>query len=185
MAIQTLTRNTMTELLRQDHRRMTRLFDRIEGAEGARREVLTQEALKLIRTHDVIERSLLYPAAAKEPGISRRLVLDCEEAHHVVRLIMAELKVRPYSERYFAKFSTLAEAIREHIADEENELFPAIEASGIDNESLAAEMMKLRQEVESKGGFFKAVASGGGKLAGAAVAAGVVWAAYKAFTSKK
>lgn len=183
MATQTATRNTLTDLLRQDHRRMTELFDEIEDAEGNRRERLTKDALRLIQTHDVIERTLLYPACTKEPGIKRQVVLDCEEAHHLARLLMAELKVRPYNDRYFAKFSTLADGIREHIYQEENVLFPAIERSGIDNESLGREMVELRQRVEARG-FFGKVSLGRGKLVGAAVAAGVVWAAYKAFSSK-
>lgn len=182
MATQTITRNMLTDLLRQDHRKMTELFDEIENAEGSRRERLTKEALRLIQTHDVIERTLLYPAATKE-GLRRQVVLDCEEAHHVARLLMAELKVLPYSDRYFAKFATLADGIREHVYEEENVLFPAIERSGIDNLSLGREMVELRQRVEARG-FFGKASFGRGKLVGAAVAAGVVYAAYKAFSSK-
>lgn len=185
MANETLTRNTLTDLLRQDHRRMEGLFDEIEDSEGDRREQLVSECLRLVQVHDVIERTLLYPAATKDSSIRRQLVLNCEEAHHVVRLLMAELKVRPYNDRYFAKFSALADGIREHIHEEENELFPAIERSSIDNESLGVEMQELRQRVEARGFFGATSRIGRGKLIGAAVAAGVVYAAYKAFSSKK
>lgn len=183
MATQTLVRSTMTELLRQDHRRMTRLFDQIDAAEGTRRENLVKECLRLIQTHDVIERSLLYPAAAKEPNISRRLVRECEEAHHAMRVLMAELKVRPYNERYFAKFTTLAELIREHISDEENELLPAVESSDIDNEGLYAQMVEMKRSAEA-GGFMKSIARGSGVFFGVAAVAGVVWAIYKAYASE-
>ena len=181
MAIETATRATMTDLLRQDHKDMKRLFNEFERSEGRERERIVSDALSLIQTHDVIEQTLLYPSVRGVSDISRSLVLRCEEAHHVVHLIMAELKVKPYSERYFAKFSKLADGILAHVEEEERELFPAIEnSSDIDNENLGRRVRELKASEASM--FIRSVSGRGGAFASVALLAGIGWAVYRAFS---
>lgn len=182
MATATATR-TLTDLLRQDHNRMKKLFNDFERSDGRSRERIVKEALSLIQMHDVIEQTVLYPNVTGFPNIPRKLVLRCEEAHHLVHLVMAELKVKPYGEKYFAKFSKLADGIVEHIEEEENELFPAIErSSDIDNEDLGRQMLELK---ESRAAMVaRSLASGGGKFAGLALVGAIGWAVYQAFTSQ-
>lgn len=183
MATETMTRTGLTELLRQDHRRMKKLFEQFEDARDEQRKSIASEALNLIALHDVIEQTLLYPAVAKESSISRNLVLRCEEAHHVVHLLLAELKVRPYNDRYFAKFSKMSEGILAHIDEEENELFPAIERSRIDNAELGRRMQELK---ESRGAMLmRSMGAKSGAFAGVALIAGIGWAVYKAFSSQE
>ena len=182
MANETISQGTLTGLLRQDHDRLKELFDRFESSEGKQRERAAKEALGLLLTHDAIEQTLLYPSVLNEKSIPRELVLRCEEAHHLVHLLMAELKVRPYNERYFAKFSKLVAGVREHIEEEENELFPAIESSNIDDEDLGRRMVELK---EHKGALMlRSMKTGGGAFAGTALLAAVGWAIYKAFSAE-
>jgi hemerythrin superfamily protein len=184
MATETATRATITDLLRQDHKKMKRLFNEFERSEGRERERIVSDALSLIETHDVVEQTLLYPSVKGVSDISRHLVLRCEEAHHVVRLLMAELKVKPYSERYFAKFSKMADGIVEHIEEEEQELFPAIEGSSeIDVEDLGRRMLELKESQASM--FLRTVSGRGGVFAGAALLAGIGWAVYQAFSNQE
>jgi len=181
MATETATR-TLTDLLRQDHNRMKKLFNEFERSDGRARERIVSDALDLIQMHDVIEQTVLYPSVTGVPNISRRLVLRCEEAHHMVHLLMAELKVKPYSEKYFAKFSKLADGIVGHIEEEENELFPAIErSSDIDNEDLGRQMLELK---ESRGSMITRSVGAGGKFAGLALVAGIAWAVYQKFAGE-
>lgn len=179
MATQTMSRTgTLTEQLRRDHRRLRALFDEFEDADEDRRESVAEEALSLLRTHDLIERTILYPQAFRERGIPRSLVLSCEEAHHVVRLLMAELSLRPYTGRYFAKFSKLMTGVRAHIVEEEEELFPAIERSTMDNAELGRRMRELQSRPAAM--FLRRIGSRGALAA--AVVAGLGWAVYSAFS---
>ena len=182
-ATQTQTQ-TLTDLLRQDHNRMKMLFNDFERSDGRARKRIVSDALGLISMHDLIEQTVLYPAVTGVANIPRRLVLRCEESHHMVHLLMAELKVKPYSEQYFAKFSKLADGIVEHIEEEENELFPMIEGSSdIDNEDLGRRMLALKESSTSM--VSRAFGAGGGKFASLALFAGIGWAVYQSFAGEE
>jgi hemerythrin-like domain-containing protein len=176
MATQTVEQTTIIDMLKQDHEVMKELFDAFKDAEYDEKKKLMAEALEVIEEHDQIESALLYPEAADESSVSRELLLRCEEAHHVVRLLMAELALRPVNERSFAKFQKLISGVREHIEEEENELFPELERSDMDLEKMGREMRKMRS---SGAGAF--VRGAGGKLAIIGLLAGIGWAVYDTF----
>ena len=47
------------------------------------------------------------------------------EEHHVVHLLIAELKkMKPNSEGFDAKFTVLGESVKRHIKEEEGEMLP-------------------------------------------------------------
>lgn len=184
MAISTMLQTTgLTDLLREDHRRMKDLFREFEGAEPATRKLVVRDALRLIQAHDVVEKKLLYPNAIEISDEAREIVLRCEEAHHVANMIVMELKVLPYSERYFAKFQKLAEAVRAHIKEEETELFPLVESSDMDLKDLGEEMQRIKT-TRQNGSFVKRNGTGIGAAAGIAALIGLGWYAYSRFSEK-
>lgn len=183
MAIETTSRTTtLTELLRQDHNRMKQLFNEFERGGERQKRRIAAGALSLVLNHDLIEQTLLYPAVSKERGIPRQLVMRCEEAHHIVHLLMAELKVKPYGDRYFAKFMKMAQVLREHFEEEEEELFPAMERTNIDNEALGQEALALRTRRPAL--LVRSMARRG-SFVGAAVVAAVGFAVYKTFARNR
>ncbi len=180
MAISSMLKTTsLTDLLREDHRRMKDLFREFEGADAATRKLIARDALSLIQTHDVIEKKLLYPNAMEISEDSEELVLRCEEAHHVANVLLMELKVLPYSERYFAKFLKLAESIRAHIKEEETELFPIVEGSDMDLEDLGQEMLRIKESREN--GFVSRNGTSIGAVVGLGVLAGIGYFLYDRF----
>src|SRR5918911_1452278 len=112
-----------TEMLRQDHEKVKELFERFEDADEGEQQEIEEEA-------EVLDESL--------------------EEHHVVDLIMAELKkMRASDEHFKAKFTVMAENVKHHIEEEENELFPKVEGE-LDDEELAQQMMARKEELQQR-----------------------------------
>jgi hemerythrin superfamily protein len=139
-----------TELLREDHRKVKEIFDEFERTEEtAAKRRLVESCLIELSIHAKIEEELFYPAARKADP---ELIDEAEEEHHVAKLLISELcRMKPSDDRYDAKFSVLSESVKHHIEEEEGELFPKFEKSGVDLETLGQEMaerkMRLMEEV--------------------------------------
>ena len=77
---------------------------------------------------------------------------EADEEHHVAKLLIAELDRMDGSESHFdAKFMVLAENVRHHIKEEENEMLPKAEKVKVDFDALA-EKMERRKEKLLEGG---------------------------------
>lgn len=170
----------LTDLLRDDHRRLKDLFREFEGADTATRKLIARDAIDLLLLHDKIEQRLLYPAAMDISDEAEQVVLRCKEAHHIANVVLAELRILPYSDRYFAKFEKLAEAVRAHIKEEEGELFPMVEGSEMDLQDLGEQMQEMRRDWENPG--LVTPRNGVGALVVVGALAGLGWFLYNRFS---
>jgi hypothetical protein len=143
--------NPATALLKEDHERVKALFDRFEATKGrAAKTKIVREALTELKVHAAIEEELFYPAVRKPVG--KEIMNEADEEHHVAKLLVAELDRMDGTESHFeAKFQVLAENVRHHIKEEENEMLPKAEKVKVDFEALA-EKMKRRKERLLEGG---------------------------------
>jgi hemerythrin superfamily protein len=143
------------EMLREDHRKVKDLFEHFEGTESGDKKEIVDTTLRELEIHTSLEEEIFYPAARQalkktdsEEGDD--LMDEALEEHHVVKLVAAELKkMRSSDERYDAKFTVLAESVKHHIEEEENELFPKLE-SHIDGEELGKKMMARKQKLQAR-----------------------------------
>jgi hypothetical protein len=143
-------RNTIFEVLKRDHSRVSHLIDQLQetSAEAVRtREDLFRRLRDELDAHSRAEEMVLY-ACLKRTGPAHDLVLQSSEQHHVVTVLLGELDAMPKAhERWSAKLAVLGEAVRSHIAQEEDELFAAAR-SIVDSEtahSLGTEMARLKE----------------------------------------
>ena len=125
----TKTQNALT-ILRDDHREVEKLFKRIEklGPSATKtRGDLGRKLIKELSIHASVEEQLFYPALEAALPKEKRDVLKSLEAHHAAKSILAELdRMRPGNDRYEAKLLVLIDAVRDHIEEEENEIFPKV-----------------------------------------------------------
>lgn len=137
--------NPASALLKEDHDKVKGLFDQFEAAKSRPAKVkIVRAALTELKVHAAIEEELFYPAVRTKVG--KELMNEADEEHHVVKLLIAELDRMDGSESHFdAKFTVLAENVRHHIKEEENEMLPKAEKVKVDFEALA-EMMRRRKE---------------------------------------
>jgi hemerythrin superfamily protein len=138
-------------LLTEEHRDAEDLFERLEltDQEDVRAELLTQLARSLA-LHALIEEQHFYPAAR---GLGSRATVDQALEHHlgVKELLTQLLELDPGDESFLDKLEELREAVEQHVAEEELEVFPRVRRA-LDPETLRelGEQMSASREAASE-----------------------------------
>src|SRR4051794_40817002 len=143
--------NPAVALLKEDHERVKKLFDQFEETKGrAAKRKIVRQALTELKVHATLEEELFYPSVRKPVG--KEIMNEADEEHHVAKLLIAELDTMDGSESHFdAKFLVLAENVRHHIREEENEMLPKAKEAEINFEALAAKMAKRKGALQKNG----------------------------------
>jgi hemerythrin superfamily protein len=128
-------RRDVIDVLTHDHREVEGMFAELEklpAGHAERRKVVDQVTMELVR-HAVAEEQYLYPAA-------RRFLPDGDEVadkelrdHAKVEELLKELeRLDPGDAEFDIRTAQLMTSVREHVLDEESNLFPrlATAASG-------------------------------------------------------
>ena len=138
-------------LLKEDHKKLRGLLAQLEKTTergAARRKKLLGQIETEIKVHSKIEEEIFYPAyrdAVKKKD-DRELYQEALEEHHVVDLVLPELKsADPAGEIFGAKATVLKELIEHHAGEEEKEMFPKARKV-LD----AAELRELGSRMESR-----------------------------------
>ncbi|WP_324784957.1 hemerythrin domain-containing protein [Streptomyces sp. H51] len=123
--------NVIDELM-TDHREVEEIFGRIEalppGAKD-RKTYAEQATMELVR-HSVAEEAYLYPAVRKHVEGGDALADRELQDHARAEQIMKDLESREPGDAEFDRLiGMLMTEIREHVADEERNLFPRLRAS--------------------------------------------------------
>jgi hypothetical protein len=132
--------NPAAALLKEDHDKVKGLFDQFEKAKTRPARVkIVRQAVTELKVHAALEEELFYPAVRAKVG--KEIMTEADEEHHVAKLLIAELDVMDGSETHFdAKFRVLAENVRHHIQEEEDEMLPKAQKVRLDFEALAEKM---------------------------------------------
>jgi CBS domain-containing protein/hemerythrin-like domain-containing protein len=117
-------------LLKDDHRTVKDLFRQFErtGPRGQKtRRKLVDRMIEELSAHAYIEEEIFYPEARAAVEKAEDTVLEAVEEHHIMEWTLSELQdMQPSDERFHPKVSVLIELVREHIKEEEGELFPQV-----------------------------------------------------------
>src|ERR1051326_7399926 len=108
-----------TELLREDHRRVERLFGAFEksGSPGEKPHLVEQICLEL-RIHTLLEEEIFYPAC--QGHMEKRLLDEAQVEHDGAKALIHEIEAASPEDEYFdAKVKVLSEAIKHHVREEE------------------------------------------------------------------
>jgi hemerythrin superfamily protein len=109
-------------MLREDHRAVKKLMGRFDKGDDS----VVPEILDSLDRHAMLEEEYFYPAV-KQALEETDVVLESVEEHHVVHLLVSELReMTPEDEAYRAKATVLFENVRHHIDEEEGEMFPQV-----------------------------------------------------------
>jgi hypothetical protein len=114
-------------LLKTDHENMRALLARLEEAEGQERQRTLNIIEHELKVHTQIEEDIFYPAfrEAAEQEDDRELYFEALEEHHVVDLVLPEIKATaPEAEEFPAKAKVLKDLVEHHAEEEEKEMFP-------------------------------------------------------------
>jgi hemerythrin superfamily protein len=138
-------------LLKTDHRKVKNLFARYESAgHFSTKHLLAEQVFTELALHAQLEENVFYPAYEAMTGKNgTQLVADSRLAHAHVRELMSELQGIDLDEATFEeKFHELMGIVREHVAEEENAMFPEAEQMLADQlEDLMDHMVELKQHL--------------------------------------
>lgn len=135
------------QVLTTDHREVEAMFGQLEAlpvADPKRRDIAADLIKELVR-HSVAEETYVYPAVRdKLPGGDA--IADKETAEHAeAERTMKDLEgLEPGDPRFDQLLGKLMAEIREHVADEEANLFPQLRAA-----STQAELDELAKKVNT------------------------------------
>ncbi len=136
------------QMLRDDHRHVKSLFKRFEATSShAQKKRIVDAALTELEVHAEIEEALFYPAVRQRIG-DQFIMDEADEEHRLAKQLVAELRdMAPGESHYDAKFIVLAENVRHHIKEEEEEMFPKITRSGLDLDTLGEQMAQRKAQL--------------------------------------
>ena len=139
------------DLLKADHYNVKELFEQFEKSEnGQARRKIVKQALTELKLHAAVEEEIFYPAVRAHVG--KDLLNEADEEHHVAKLLIAELEdLQGHGDHFNAKFKVLAESVRHHIKEEENEMLPKANELKMDFDKLGATMLARKQILLEKG----------------------------------
>jgi len=140
-------------LLKDDHRKVKELFRAYESAgEKAyqKKGTIAGQIFQELDVHAQIEEEIFYPAVqAKADQEGQTMVEEAEEEHHVVHVLLGELRTMDVQDEHFdAKMTVLIENVEHHIGEEEQEMLPdAKKTLGSELDQLGEQMAQRKQEL--------------------------------------
>ena len=117
------------ELLKEDHDRVDKLFQKVKANEDADHRDTFEQIKAELEVHTHIEEAIFYPKV-KEDGDEelKKIVLEGVEEHHQAKMFLRELSnLVEDSEKFQPKLKVLMEDIAHHVMEEEGQMFPMIE----------------------------------------------------------
>jgi hemerythrin-like domain-containing protein len=131
-----------TDLLKEQHQEVSRLFKAIEATESKpeKKKLFTELASNLV-AHDGIEREIFYPACEEAMGLNDMLGEALVE-HGVIEFGLYQATEAMDEDDFDFKCKVLSELVEHHVEEEEKEFFPKVEkALGSDSLELLGEEM--------------------------------------------
>lgn len=139
-------------LLKSQHREVEALFEEHEDADDGRvKRAIFAKLADALTAHATIEEELFYPAVRADN--TEEILREAVEEHLQAKRLIADLMGMSTTDpQWDSKISVLQEEIEHHVEEEENELFPKLEARDVEMMSaLGAKMMERFEALMSEG----------------------------------
>lgn len=154
------------ELLAEDHRKVTKMFEQFEMMkkedDDEAKQTLVEIACAELTVHAQIEEEIFYPAL-RETLEETDLLDEAEVEHASAKQLITELNaMQPGDDLYEAKFTVLGEYTKHHIQEEEKQIFPKAKKARMDLESLGEELRQRKMELREELGIVEEDEEGDG-----------------------
>ena len=140
------------DLLEQDHREVEEWFDEYDELkeDDKRKGELAEKICLSLKVHAQIEEEIFYPQA-REATKDNDLIDEAVVEHATVKNLIGEIEAMEVgAELYDAKMRVLGEMVKHHIKEEEEELFPELEATQMDLDAVGKEIAERKEELMSE-----------------------------------
>ena len=133
------------EVLTHDHREVERMFEELESLRGVvgddararRKDLIEQATIELVK-HSVAEEAEVYPAVKSKVSAA-----EAERAEAEDQMKRLE-RLRPDAPEFDAELATLMAEVRQHVVEEETDVFPHMRQVLSDDE-----LVELGKKVEA------------------------------------
>jgi len=154
------------KLLEKDHDEVDALFKQYESEKEdmkpAQKQSLARQICDMLTVHATIEEEIFYPAVRNLDQEVKDLVAEAAVEHQSLKDIIGRLESAPPSDPlYDAGVKVLAEYVKHHVKEEENELFPKVRSSELDLEALGERLMERKQALEGQSAASRSTKRGG------------------------
>ncbi len=137
------------DLLEQDHRQVEEWFDEYDELPDSNKHKgdLAKKICLALEVHARIEEEVFYPQAREATG-DNDLIDEAVVEHATVKNLIAEIEEMAVGDDlYDAKIRVLGEMVKQHIKEEEEELFPELQSSKMDLEAVGKELAERKEEL--------------------------------------
>jgi hemerythrin superfamily protein len=142
--------NPVLTMLKTDHKKVKALFAEYKEATPRKQQDIAQTVIQELEVHAELEQGLIYPAI-REGIDDDELMNEATEEHHLVHVLIDELKeLEPSDDTFKAKFTLLGELVKHHVKEEEGEMFPQAQKAKIDWEELRTEVMERKEQLMAR-----------------------------------
>ena len=138
------------DLLEQDHREVEEWFDEfdeLKDSDEDRKTDLAEKICLALKVHAQIEEEIFYPQA-REASRDNDLIVEALVEHSTVKNLIGEIEAMEVGEElYDAKIRVLGEMVKQHIKEEEEELFPELQSTRMDLDAVGKELAERKEEL--------------------------------------
>ena len=140
------------ELLKADHDRVDRLFQKVKANEDGDNTATFDQIKAELDVHTHIEETIFYPKLIEEGSEDlKKIVMEGIEEHRQAKMFLREIAgLADESEKFDPKIKVLIEDVEHHVMEEEGEMFKMVEEE-FDKEVLE----QLGTEMEAEKAKFK------------------------------
>ena len=138
------------DVLEEDHREVEEWFDEYDELKDTDEDGKAELAEKIclsLKVHAQIEEEIFYPQA-REASQDKDLIDEALVEHSTVKNLIGEIEEMEVGEElYDAKIRVLGEVVKQHIKEEEEELFPELQSTKMDLDAVGKELAGRKQEL--------------------------------------
>ena len=154
------------ELLMNDHRKVSEIFDRMESGDSSLRRELFPRLKQELDVHAHVEETILYPAL-KERAETRDLATHAYSEHNEVKRMLDELQAGLTGGddgAWGAKLTKLRQSVEHHVREEEGEMFTRARAALGEEQiaQLGRRMAEAKQQQQAVLGATKSMGANAG-----------------------
>jgi hemerythrin superfamily protein len=138
------------DVLEEDHREVEEWFDEydeLKDSDEGRKADLAEKICLALKVHAQIEEEIFYPQA-REASQDNDLLDEALVEHSTVKNLIGEIEAMEVGEElYDAKIRVLGEMVKQHIKEEEEELFPELQSTKMDLDAVGKELAERKEEL--------------------------------------
>lgn len=146
--------NSAIETLKQDHRRVEKLFEQFEQSDDDReKERLVERICSELIIHTRLEEELFYPAC-RDADVEDDIMDEAQVEHDGAKVLVNDLLESGSDTPYWeAKVSVLKEMIKHHVEEEEKPdgVMERAKENGIDDSHLVERLRRRKQDLQERG----------------------------------